>query len=74
MDRRPPPIFVGDSPGLDFLNSIATPVDAPVDWIADGEGYVSWLEQAIEQFQLGEVLRRQRASHSLVQEATEPLS
>ena len=46
MDRRPPPIFVGDSPGLDFLNSIATPVDAPMDWIADGEGYVSWLEQA----------------------------
>jgi predicted RNA-binding Zn ribbon-like protein len=46
MERRPPAIFVGDSPGLDFLNSIATPVDAPVDWIADGDGYVSWLEQA----------------------------
>ena len=37
------------------------------------EGLVA-LEQAIEQFQLGEVLRRQRASHSLMQEATEPLS
>ena len=27
MDRRPPAIFVGDALGLDFLNSIATPVD-----------------------------------------------
>ncbi len=46
MDRRPPAIFVGDAPGLDFLNSIATPVDTVVDWIDDGEGYLSWLEQA----------------------------
>jgi predicted RNA-binding Zn ribbon-like protein len=46
MDRRPPAMFVADSPGLDFLNSIATPVDAPVDWIEDGEGYLQWLEQA----------------------------
>jgi predicted RNA-binding Zn ribbon-like protein len=41
-----PAIFVGDSPGLDFLNSIATPVDTPVDWIANGEGLFNWLEQA----------------------------
>jgi hypothetical protein len=27
MDRRPPAILVGDALGLDFLNSIATPVD-----------------------------------------------
>jgi predicted RNA-binding Zn ribbon-like protein len=46
MDRRPPAIFVGDAPGLDFLNSIATPVDAAIDWIDDGEGFLSWLEQA----------------------------
>lgn len=46
MDHRPPAIFVGDAPGLDFLNSIATPVDAAVDWIDDGEGYLNWLEQA----------------------------
>ena len=39
------PLLVGDAPGLDFLNSIATPVDTPVDWIADGEGYLRWLEQ-----------------------------
>ena len=46
MDRRPPAIFVGDAPGLDFLNSVATPVDTPVDWIRDGEGLVDWLAQA----------------------------
>jgi predicted RNA-binding Zn ribbon-like protein len=46
MGRRPPAIFVGNAPGLDFLNSIATPVDTPIDWIDDGEGLLSWLEQA----------------------------
>lgn len=46
MDRRPAAIFIGDAPGLDFLNSIATPVDTPVDWIDGGEGLLSWLEQA----------------------------
>jgi len=39
-------IFVGDAPGLDFLNSIATPVDTPIDWIDDGAGLLNWLEQA----------------------------
>jgi len=46
MDRHSPAMFVGDALGLDFLNSIATPVDTPVDWIGDGEGYLRWLEQA----------------------------
>src|SRR5215468_439142 len=46
MDRRPPAMFVGDALGLDFLNSIATPVDTPVDWIESGEGLVVWIEQA----------------------------
>ncbi|WP_029971877.1 CGNR zinc finger domain-containing protein [Paraburkholderia graminis] len=47
MDYRSfPAIFVADATGLDFLNSIATPVDEPVDWIADGEGLLSWLDQA----------------------------
>jgi predicted RNA-binding Zn ribbon-like protein len=45
MDR-PPALFVSDAPGLDFLNSVATPVDAPVDWIPDGAGLLDWLEQA----------------------------
>ena len=46
MDRRPPAIFVGDALGLDFLNSIATPVDKAIDWIDGGEGLLNWLEQA----------------------------
>ena len=46
MSTTQPAIFVADARGLDFLNSIATPADAPVDWIADGEGLVDWLRQA----------------------------
>jgi len=46
MDQHPPAIFVGDALGLDFLNSIATPVDMPIDWIEDGDGLLDWLEQA----------------------------
>jgi predicted RNA-binding Zn ribbon-like protein len=38
--------LVADAPALDFLNSIATPVDTPIDWIATGEGLVDWLQQA----------------------------
>jgi len=59
MDAHPPAIFVGDAPGLDFLNSIATPVDTPFDWIQDGEGYLNWLEQA--RLAPDEVLRDVRA-------------
>lgn len=44
--ERAPAIFVGDVPGLDFLNSLATPVDTPIDWIPDGEGLLDWLGQA----------------------------
>ncbi|MFM0270641.1 CGNR zinc finger domain-containing protein [Paraburkholderia aspalathi] len=43
--RQMPAILVADAPGLDFLNSIATPVDEPVDWIGDGEDLLAWLEQ-----------------------------
>jgi predicted RNA-binding Zn ribbon-like protein len=46
MNTANPAIFVADSPGLDFLNSIATPVDTPIDWIGDGAGLVAWLRQA----------------------------
>ena len=46
MSHHPPAIFIADSRGLDFLNSIATPVDTPIDWIADGEGLMDWLAQA----------------------------
>ena len=43
---RPPAMFIADSRGLDFLNSVATPVDTRVDWIEDGEGLLDWLAQA----------------------------
>jgi predicted RNA-binding Zn ribbon-like protein len=46
MATPAPALFLADSPGLDFLNSVATPVDAPVDWLADGEGLLRWLQQA----------------------------
>lgn len=43
---RGPAIFVADAAALDFLNSIATPVDEPVDWIDDGNGWLDWLKQS----------------------------
>ncbi len=46
MDQLPPAIFIADSPGLDFLNSIATPVDSVVEWIDNGDGLLNWLDQA----------------------------
>lgn len=52
-------IFVGDAPGLDFLNSVATPADTTIDWIDDGAGLLSWLEQA--QLVPAEVLRKIQA-------------
>ncbi|MEW6343761.1 MAG: CGNR zinc finger domain-containing protein [Paraburkholderia sp.] len=44
--RQIPAIFVADAPGLDFLNSVATPVDEEIDWISDGAGLLGWLDQA----------------------------
>ena len=46
MEHRPPAMFIADSLGLDFLNSIAIQVDTPVDWLDDGDGLVKWLAQA----------------------------
>lgn len=43
---RGPALFVADAAALDFLNSIATPVDEPVDWIDDGNGWLDWLKQS----------------------------
>jgi len=44
--ERPEPLFIGSAAGLDFLNSIATPVDTPVEWLASGEDLLAWLEAA----------------------------
>jgi predicted RNA-binding Zn ribbon-like protein len=46
VKHRLPAIFIADSLGLDFLNSIATPVDTPVDWLGSGDGLLRWLAQA----------------------------
>src|ERR1700738_2424387 len=46
MYQQGPAFVIADSPGLDFLNSVATPVDVPIDWIDDGEGLLAWLEQS----------------------------
>ena len=46
VQHRPPAIFIADSLGLDFLNSIATPVDKPIDWLDSGDGLLKWLAQA----------------------------
>lgn len=43
---RGPALFVADAAALDFLNSVATPIDEPVDWIDDGAGWLEWLKQA----------------------------
>ena len=45
MRDRPPAIFIADSLGLDFLNSIATPVDTPFDWLDSGDGLLKWLAE-----------------------------
>ena len=46
MNDKPPAIFIANSLGLDFLNSVATPVDTPVDWLDSGDGLLKWLAQA----------------------------
>jgi predicted RNA-binding Zn ribbon-like protein len=44
--QQSPALFVADATALDFLNSVATPVDVPVEWLDDGEGLLGWLRQA----------------------------
>jgi len=46
VQHRPSAIFIADSLGLDFLNSIATPVDTPIDWLDSGDDLLRWLAQA----------------------------
>jgi len=46
VPHRPPAIFIADSLGLDFLNSLATPADMPIDWLDGGDGLLKWLAQA----------------------------
>ncbi len=45
-EHRPAPILIADSRGLDFLNSLAHPIDEAVECLASGEDLMAWLEQA----------------------------
>jgi predicted RNA-binding Zn ribbon-like protein len=45
-DQLPPPVLIADSPAIDFLNSVAVPVDTKVEWLRSGEDLISWLLQA----------------------------
>ena len=42
----PPAIFLGGALALDFLNSIATPVDEIIEWMGNGVDFLSWMKQA----------------------------
>ena len=42
----PPPFFIADNLGLDFLNTVAVPVDTKVEWLSSGEDLLAWLKQA----------------------------
>jgi predicted RNA-binding Zn ribbon-like protein len=46
MGTRPPPCFIADHLGLDFLNTIAVPVDTKVEWLTSGADLLAWLKQA----------------------------
>ena len=53
-------MFLAEALGLDFLNSIATPVDTQVEWIANGADLLAWLDAA--KIVPPEVLEELRAS------------
>ena len=44
--KRRSPFLIADARALDFLNSVATPVDTPVEWIESGQDLLSWLSAA----------------------------
>jgi predicted RNA-binding Zn ribbon-like protein len=43
---RPPPFLIADHVGLDFLNTVAVPVDAEIEWLRSGDDFLAWLKQA----------------------------
>jgi predicted RNA-binding Zn ribbon-like protein len=42
----PPAMFIAGTLGLDFLNSLARPIDEVVDWLSNGSDFLSWMKQA----------------------------
>ena len=55
--HRPPAMFLAEAAGLDFLNTLAVPVDVAVEWLGSGEDLLAWLEAAklLDQAALDEV-------------------
>jgi predicted RNA-binding Zn ribbon-like protein len=45
-DPRPPAMLIAGDPSLDFLNSIGTPAGTVIEWLANGEDLLAWLQQA----------------------------
>jgi predicted RNA-binding Zn ribbon-like protein len=43
--NRPPAMFIADALALDFLNTIAKPADTEVEWLANGEDLLAWLQE-----------------------------
>ncbi|MFC4217255.1 CGNR zinc finger domain-containing protein [Pseudophaeobacter arcticus] len=43
---RPAPFFIGESPALDFLNSVAMPRSVRYDWLETGPDLLDWLVAA----------------------------
>jgi len=43
---RPIPFFIADNLALDFLNTIAVPVDTTIEWLTSGDDLLAWLKQA----------------------------
>jgi predicted RNA-binding Zn ribbon-like protein len=44
--NRPDPPFIADAYALDFINSVAAPSGPTIDWLANGDDLLSWLEVA----------------------------
>src|SRR5580658_2191978 len=61
--QQSPAMFIAGDPALDFLNSVATPIDVPVEWLDDGDGLLSWLAQA--KLVSAAVLKQVRSQSSL---------
>jgi predicted RNA-binding Zn ribbon-like protein len=45
-DSQPPAMLIAGTLGLDFLNSLARPIDEVVDWLGNGSDFLSWMKQA----------------------------
>jgi predicted RNA-binding Zn ribbon-like protein len=74
-EPHPTPFFVGDDLALDFLNSVAVPGSEEIEWLANGDDFVAWLEQAhaVPTSELSQICARSgsRALDAVASEARE---